>query len=163
MHVIRVGLCEDDAELRCVLGRALGAEGFDVRATATRHGAVKRFSKDPPDVLVLDIGLPDADGRDVWRLIACANRLRAIDGLPASRRPHDRGCTLATRVVSGEVQRAPDEVQAALHLHFMRLAAAAGCGDPVRASSHLGTRKSRCTPREFAGGAAALASGDGGN
>jgi two-component system OmpR family response regulator len=69
VHAISVGLCEDDAELRSVLGRALGAEGFDVRATATGHDAVRRFSTDSPDVLVLDIGLPDADGRDVCQAL----------------------------------------------------------------------------------------------
>jgi two-component system, OmpR family, response regulator len=69
VHAIRVGLCEDDAELRSVLGRALGAEGFDVRATATGHDAVRRFSDEPPDVLVLDIGLPDSDGRDVCQAL----------------------------------------------------------------------------------------------
>jgi two-component system, OmpR family, response regulator len=66
---VSVGLCEDDAELRSVLGRALGAEGFDVHATATGRDAVKRFSDHPPDVLVLDIGLPDADGRDVCQAL----------------------------------------------------------------------------------------------
>lgn len=66
---MRVGLCEDDAELRSVLSRALGAEGFDVRATATGRDAVARFSGDPPDVLVLDIGLPDSDGRDVCQAL----------------------------------------------------------------------------------------------
>jgi two-component system response regulator MprA len=67
--LIRVGLCEDDAELRSVLARALDVDGFDVRATATGHDAVQRFSADPPDVLVLDIGLPDADGRDVCQAL----------------------------------------------------------------------------------------------
>ena len=66
---MRVGLCEDDAELRSVLSRALRAEGFDVRATATGRDAVARFSGDPPDVLVLDIGLPDSDGRDVCQAL----------------------------------------------------------------------------------------------
>jgi two-component system response regulator MprA len=66
---VSVGLCEDDAELRSILDRALGAEGFDVHATATGRDAVKRFSDDPPDVLVLDIGLPDADGRDVCQAL----------------------------------------------------------------------------------------------
>src|SRR3954468_23486331 len=66
---MRVGLCEDDAELRSVLSRALRAEGFDVRATATGRDAVARFSGDPPDVMVLDIGLPDADGRDVCQAL----------------------------------------------------------------------------------------------
>ena len=69
MDAIIVGVCEDDAELRSVLGRALGAEGFDVRATATGHDAVRRFTDEPPDVLVLDVGLPDADGRDVCQAL----------------------------------------------------------------------------------------------
>jgi two-component system, OmpR family, response regulator len=69
MQPVSVGLCEDDTELRSVLGRALGAEGFEVHATSTGHDAVKRFSADPPDVLVLDIGLPDADGRDVCQAL----------------------------------------------------------------------------------------------
>src|SRR3954452_18205596 len=66
---MRVGLCEDDAELRSVLSRALRGEGFNVRATATGRDAVARFSGDPPDVLVLDIGLPDSDGRDVCQAL----------------------------------------------------------------------------------------------
>ena len=64
-----MGLCEDDAELRSVLVRALRAEGLDVVTTATGHDAVERFSEDSPDVLVLDIGLPDADGRDVCQAL----------------------------------------------------------------------------------------------
>src|SRR4051812_48687152 len=44
-------------------------EGIDVDATATGHDAVRRFSESPPDVLVLDIGLPDADGRDVCQAL----------------------------------------------------------------------------------------------
>jgi len=69
VHIVTVGLCEDDAELRSVLRRALGADGFEVRATSTGHEAVSRFSEQPPDVLVLDIGLPDADGRDVCQAL----------------------------------------------------------------------------------------------
>ena len=60
-----VGICEDDDELRGVLRSALERDGFAVRATASGAEALRRFCEDPPDVLVLDIGLPDADGRDV--------------------------------------------------------------------------------------------------
>ncbi|HEY4277428.1 MAG TPA: response regulator transcription factor [Conexibacter sp.] len=66
---VRVGLCEDDADLCSVLVRALRAEGFEVRATLTGHEAVEAFSAAPPHVLVLDIGLPDADGRDVCQAL----------------------------------------------------------------------------------------------
>ena len=66
---LRAGICEDDDELRGVLRRALEDEGFDVRATATGSDAVRAFAAAPPDVLVLDIGLPDADGRDVCQAL----------------------------------------------------------------------------------------------
>jgi two-component system response regulator MprA len=66
---VRVGLCEDDADLRSVLARALRDEGFDVRETLTGHEAVETFTGAPPDVLVLDVGLPDADGRDVCQAL----------------------------------------------------------------------------------------------
>jgi two-component system OmpR family response regulator len=65
----RVGICEDDPELRSVLTRALRAETFDVATVATGHEAVRAFADRPPDVLVLDIGLPDADGRDVCQAL----------------------------------------------------------------------------------------------
>jgi two-component system OmpR family response regulator len=64
-----VGICEDDAGLRSVLIRALASEGFDVRATASGREAVQAFSGRAPELLVLDIGLPDADGRDVCQAL----------------------------------------------------------------------------------------------
>src|SRR3954468_8879001 len=88
MQTLRVGLCEDDAGLRSVLERALGGEGFDVHVTATGRQAVEAFARDAPDLLVLDIGLPDADGRDVCQalrshgLAAPVLFLTARDALP---------------------------------------------------------------------------------
>ncbi len=64
-----LGLCEDDDELRDVLRIAFTREGFEVVATATGGEAVRRFRAAPPDVLVLDVGLPDADGRDVCQAL----------------------------------------------------------------------------------------------
>jgi two-component system response regulator MprA len=69
MSPLRAGICEDDHELRGVVRDALAREGFDVTATATGGDAVRAFSADPPDILVLDIGLPDADGRDVCQAL----------------------------------------------------------------------------------------------
>jgi two-component system, OmpR family, response regulator len=62
-------VCEDDAELRSVLTRALEGAGFDVSAVASGHEAVELFTRTLPDVLVLDIGLPDSDGRDVCQAL----------------------------------------------------------------------------------------------
>jgi two-component system OmpR family response regulator len=64
-----IGLCEDSDELRGVLRDALEREGHRVRATATGTEAMASFSQRHPDLLVLDIGLPDADGRDVCQAL----------------------------------------------------------------------------------------------
>ena len=63
------GVCEDDDELRGIVRQALEREGFTVRATASGAEAMRVFAEEPPDVLVLDIGLPDADGRDVCQAL----------------------------------------------------------------------------------------------
>ncbi len=65
----RAGICEDDHDLRDVLRGALERDGFKVRTTATGTDAVRTFAELPLDVLVLDIGLPDADGRDVCQAL----------------------------------------------------------------------------------------------
>ena len=69
MRPTRIGICEDDDGLRSVLTRALTDEGFEVRAVPGGRLAVQQFSAAPPDLLVLDVGLPDADGRDVCQAL----------------------------------------------------------------------------------------------
>jgi two-component system, OmpR family, response regulator len=67
--LLKAGICEDDDELRGVVRRALEREGFQVVAVATGSEAVGAFAADGFDVLVLDVGLPDADGRDVCQAL----------------------------------------------------------------------------------------------
>jgi two-component system OmpR family response regulator len=64
-----IGICEHDAGLRSVLVRAFADEGFEVRAVDGGRLAVQEFSASPPDVLVLEVELPDADGREVCRTL----------------------------------------------------------------------------------------------
>jgi two-component system response regulator MprA len=65
MTSVIAGICEDDDELRSVLRSCLEGDGMTVRATASGTEAVRIFAEEPPAVLILDVGLPDADGRDV--------------------------------------------------------------------------------------------------
>ena len=67
--IASAGVCEDDDELRGVVRDALQRDGFVVRATASGAEAIRSFGENPPDVLLLDIGLPDADGRDVCQAL----------------------------------------------------------------------------------------------
>jgi two-component system response regulator MprA len=61
----QVLVLEDDDELRSLLVRGLGEEGFAVGAATTAAELLERVAGNEPDALVVDIGLPDADGRDV--------------------------------------------------------------------------------------------------
>jgi two-component system OmpR family response regulator len=65
----RLLIVEDDPPLRDVLVRALRAEGFLAHAVATGGELLDRALADPPDALIIDIGLPDADGRDVCQAL----------------------------------------------------------------------------------------------
>ncbi len=69
MFAPRLLLLEDDPGLRDVLVRSLGAEGFEARAVGTAHELLERVGAGVPDVFVIDVGLPDADGRDVCQAL----------------------------------------------------------------------------------------------
>jgi two-component system, OmpR family, response regulator len=62
-------IVEDDAPLRDILVRSLRAEGFLASAAASGRELLQRALAAPPDVLVIDIGLPDADGRDLCQAL----------------------------------------------------------------------------------------------
>ena len=68
MTVFSLLVVEDDAELRSLLARGLGEEGFDVEVVADAAGAMAHV-EDAPDALIIDIGLPDADGRDLCQAL----------------------------------------------------------------------------------------------
>lgn len=69
MQARTIGICEDDDQVRGVVRDALQREGFRVSVTVSGADAVAQFTDRPPDVLVLDIGLPDSDGRDVCQAL----------------------------------------------------------------------------------------------
>jgi two-component system response regulator MprA len=60
---------EDDPDLRRLLRDGLSREGFEVETAATGREAVELGSRKPPALLVIDIGLPDSDGRDVCQAL----------------------------------------------------------------------------------------------
>jgi two-component system response regulator MprA len=60
---------EDDSELLELLLRGLREEGFTAIGASTGHEAVERADANQPDAMVIDVGLPDADGRDVCQAL----------------------------------------------------------------------------------------------
>jgi two-component system, OmpR family, KDP operon response regulator KdpE len=58
----RVLVVDDEQGLRRALGINLKARGYEVVLAADGHSALQAASQNPPDVVVLDLGLPDIDG-----------------------------------------------------------------------------------------------------
>ena len=65
----RVLILEDDVELGGLLERGLREEGFAPALATTGADALDRVASQQPDALIIDIGLPDADGRDVCQAL----------------------------------------------------------------------------------------------
>ena len=84
----KVFVLEDDPQLRDVLIRSLRSEGFETRGAMTAHQLLEMITHGQPDVFVIDIGLPDADGRDVCQALRARGLttpvlfLTARDALP---------------------------------------------------------------------------------
>jgi two-component system OmpR family response regulator len=88
--VARIGVCEDDTALRSVLVRALRSMDHEPVATATAHEALQVFVAQPADVLILDIGLPDSDGRDLCLALRAAGVTSPVLFLTARDGLHDK-------------------------------------------------------------------------
>src|SRR5258707_8719161 len=58
-------LIEDTASLAESLARGFGEAGFETRIAHTAAAASRALESDPPDALILDLGLPDLDGLEL--------------------------------------------------------------------------------------------------
>ena len=65
----RVLLVDDEPAILRAVGAGLHARGYDVAGCRTGGEALARIAADPPDVVVLDLGLPDIDGVEVCRRV----------------------------------------------------------------------------------------------
>ena len=66
---IRVLVAEDDVDLQGFLRDTLEAEGMTVQAASDGAGALLAVGSEPPDIVLLDLDLPDLDGLDVLTAI----------------------------------------------------------------------------------------------
>jgi DNA-binding response OmpR family regulator len=71
-----VTLIEDDDRIRQALKAGLADRGYAVRSAPTGMAGLEIVTDDPGDVVVLDLGLPDIDGRKLLRM------LRALTPIP---------------------------------------------------------------------------------
>jgi DNA-binding NarL/FixJ family response regulator len=66
-------LVEDDAHSRAGIQQLLQSSGYEVRSAGTGGAAVAIFREQTPEIVLLDLGLPDVDGVTVVRLMQAEN------------------------------------------------------------------------------------------
>ncbi len=71
-------LADDDPNLREVVRYALSRAGFVVREVADGASAVRETLADPPDLVVLDVVMPELDGLEACRRIRAASRVPIV-------------------------------------------------------------------------------------
>jgi two-component system KDP operon response regulator KdpE len=75
---VRILLVDDDPTLRQTLAIGLRAEGHEVLLAADGRSALQAATEDQPDLMVLDLGLPDLSGVEVLRELRSWSRLPVV-------------------------------------------------------------------------------------
>ena len=82
-----VVIIEDDRRIRELMAKVLAGKGYDVKGASTALDGLQQIVGTSPDVVVLDMGLPDLDGAELLKMI------RAVTDVPvvvATARSEDR-------------------------------------------------------------------------
>jgi two-component system KDP operon response regulator KdpE len=72
----RILLVDDEVSIQRAIAPLLRSRGYEVNVAGTGAAALQDFAEHPPDLVVLDLGLPDLDGPEVCR------RIRSSSGVP---------------------------------------------------------------------------------
>jgi DNA-binding response OmpR family regulator len=76
--VANVLIIEDDATIRTAVIRALTARGHSTMSSPTALDGLQSIISQPPDVVLLDLGLPDLDGQALLAMIRAVSTVPVI-------------------------------------------------------------------------------------
>lgn len=74
----RIVLIEDDVEIRRLVADALASRGHDVESAGLALEGLQLAVKGDPDLVVMDLGLPDLDGSELLRMIRAVSQVPII-------------------------------------------------------------------------------------
>jgi len=77
-HVASVLVVDDTIDALRLLSELLSEHGYDVRAVTNGQQAIHAVERDPPDLILLDIGLPEMDGYEVCRRLRASERSQDV-------------------------------------------------------------------------------------
>jgi DNA-binding response OmpR family regulator len=147
---------EDDRELLELLLRGLREEGLRAAGALTGHEALERVKTDEFDVMIIDVGLPDADGRDVCQAMRSRGIAAPVLFLTARDAVTDRLAGFAAG--ADDYVTKPfvfEELVARLRVWLRRAGVRPTLEvmgvqlDPVHLSLSVGENSAKLTPTEF--------------
>ncbi len=152
----RVLIVEDDPELRGVLDRGLSEESFRVLTASSGAELLEHVAREVPDVFIIDVGLPDSDGRDLCQAL----RARGIQAPVLFLTARDALVDRIAGFAAGGDDYLPKpfafvELVVRLRALIRRKAGESsaesdGFGiDPITHAMHQGARTASLTPTEF--------------
>lgn len=103
----RVLVVDDDEALRVMLGTMLGDAGYEVRGVDAAAAMRKALVEWKPDLLLLDILLPDANGVDLLQELKASEDWRELPVLMISSRTPDEMTELALGLGAADVIKKP--------------------------------------------------------
>lgn len=77
-RVARIVLIEDDVSIRRLVADALAGAGHDVESADRALDGLELAVKGAPDLVILDLGLPDIDGTELLRMIRAVSEVAVI-------------------------------------------------------------------------------------
>ena len=116
MNSANILVIDDESQIRKLLEITLEASGYKVSFAVNAKEGILAAANHPPDLIILDLGLPDDDGQGVGPdHVRRQSRLRASDAArdlhaPAARLPDRRGsANRGGRIRTGETSRPQTE------------------------------------------------------
>lgn len=153
-----VVIIEDEQRIRELSARVLAAEGYEVDAEASAMAGLQRVVRSSPDLVILDMGLPDLDGAELLKMI------RAVSDVPiivATARGENREIVRTLDAGADDYLVKPfsvDQLVARARAVLRRSASDASEGpagvggivvDPVRREATLDGNPLQLSPKEF--------------
>jgi len=156
----RILVVDDEESITQLVSTVLRYEGFEVECAAGGRAAVKLTDRFRPDLIVLDVMLPDLDGFEVYRRLSATEPRVPVLFLTAKDQPADRvhGLTLGADDYVGK-PFGVKELLARVRVQLRRPRASARHLDEVRVGevtldlrlrrAHCGRRPLDLSSREF--------------
>ena len=95
----KILLADDDPGVRTTLRRVLESENYNVITSGTGRETAAKFIQELPDLVLLDLNMPERDGWDVYDLINSTHPLVPVIIITARPHQYDRAADLGVDAI----------------------------------------------------------------